>query len=95
MVGQPFTGLCTATISPALSGNILLEWKNENGTIIGSNNVTGSSAESSFIIDSFKMTDSTVIGGYTCRAEITAENDTEKYSIILERNILFTCKSLA
>ena len=91
MVGRPFTGLCTATISSGLSGAIRLEWRDEEGMVIASSNGT-SSAEVAFVIDNFMMANSTVLGGYTCSADITAENGTRRYSISLERGILFTCK---
>ena len=91
IVGEPFTATCQAEISQDLNGSIQLEWRDEDGEIIviGQGN---NSAEISFTIESYSMANATVIGGFNCRAVISAEDDMRNYDIVLGRNILFTCE---
>ena len=92
LAGEPFTATCSVSVSPDLSGTIQLQWRNERGEVIevGSGNTT---AEISFTIERFSMADSTVIGGFNCRAAISAADETRNYNIVIGRNILFTCES--
>ena len=87
-VGEPFTGRCVAMIDSGVSGSIQLEWRDAQNEVISSS--TGDNmAEATFTIDPFKAVDSTLLGGYSCRAMITAEDNTNRYQITLTRNILF------
>ena len=91
--GEPFTATCSASINPDLSGSIQLQWRNERGEVIVIGTGTNTS-EISFTIERFSMADSTVIGGYNCRAAILAVDEMRTYDIVIGRNILFTCEEM-
>ena len=88
-VGEPFNGRCVAMIDSGVSGSIQLEWRDAQNEVINSSTGDNNMAEATFTIDPFKAVDSTLLGGYSCRAMITAEDDTHRYQITLTRNILF------
>ena len=86
--GEPFSGTCRASIDPAVSGMIFLEWRNQNNAVISSSTGT-TSAETTFTIDELTLMDSALLGGYSCQAKIFAQDGTAQYNITLARSILF------
>ena len=87
-VGEPFSGTCRVSIDPAVSGMILLEWRNQNNAVISSGTGT-TTAETSFTIDEVTLMDNTLLGGYSCQATISARDGTTQYNITLARSIIF------
>ena len=86
VVGERFTAVCSANITASVTGQIVLEWRDERGRVInsssGSNNV-----QTEFSIDKFTFGDSSKIGGFQCWAIVSTA---EQMDVTLCQNILFT-----